>query len=675
VPPFFKVVSSSTGRIGLSLLLSFALTLTTASVSAAQASINLDQATIEDLLNIEVTSASKKEQGLFRTAAAVHVVTREDIRRSGATSIPEVLRLVPGLQVARIDGHTWAVSSRGFNSLWSNKLLVLVDGRVVYTPVTSGVEWDLLETMLADVDRIEVVRGPGASVWGANAVNGVINIITKTAGATQGGLVSLESGSVTPGVAAFRYGGPAGSRGHYRVFGQHSQRAAMKDDEGLDAADWSRLSSAGFRIDVDQDNQDAWTVVGSLLTGETSQRIYRNLASYEPVQPSVVVSSSPVTTGHLLARWTRTAPTSSMSMQTFWDRSNRVAIGIGQVTQTFDVEFQHRFKAADRHDVNWGTGLRWWSDREGAAFATFLDPQHSRRRLLNVFVQDEIQLPGPRLYLTVGTKVEFQTNAGLEIQPTVRIAWLPTPRQTAWAAISRAARTPSRLERSLHYDYAAFPDANGQLIVLGVRGNPDLLAEHTVSTEAGYRVNPGFGVSFEGTAYHNRYSALITENMVMRFEETPAPAHVAVVRQLSSGMSGESVGVELLVRWRPTRVWAMDASTDWFHSHHHDVGDTVEARTLRDRDPARQIRLRSQLNLPHSFQVDAAWTHIARLAGIGIPAYDRVDVRIGGTFAGVAVSLTGQNLLADLHHEFGGFEGVFFSQVPRSWVARATWGF
>jgi iron complex outermembrane receptor protein len=674
VPPFLRLKRA--GQTGSCVLLSAFLALATATGTSAQATVNLEQATIEDLLNMEVTSASKKEQGLFRTAAAVYVLTGEDIRRSGATSIPEALRLVPGLQVARIDGHTWAVSSRGFNGLWSNKLLVLVDGRVVYTPVTSGVQWDLLETMLADIDRIEVVRGPGASVWGANAVNGVINILTKSASATEGGLVSVDSGSITPGIAAFRYGGAAGTRGHYRFFGQHSERSALQDDTGLNAEDWSSLSSAGFRVDVDQNDRDTWTVLGSVLTGETSQRIYENLASYEPTQLAMVAAASPVTTGHVLARWTRTSSaTSGMSVQAFWDRSEREVIHSEQVTQTFDLEFQHRFKAGAGHDVVWGTGARSWSDREGAAFASFLDPPSSRRQLLNVFVQDEIRLPSPSLFLTVGTKVEYQSEGGVEVQPTARVAWLPTARQTVWAAVSRAARMPSRLERNLHYDYAAFPDAQGQLTVFGVRGSADLHPEHTIATEAGYRVNPGFGISFEATAFHNGYSHLVTENMAVRFEETPAPAHIAVVRQLTSTMDGRSVGAEFLIRWRPLPVWALDASLDLFESRFRNVGNTADAAALSKRDPARQLRVRSQLNLPRSFQLDAAWSHVSRLNGIDIPAYGRADVRIGGTIAGLSLSLTGQNLLAGQHREFGGYEGVFHSQVPRSWVARVTWGF
>ncbi|MGE0862803.1 MAG: TonB-dependent receptor plug domain-containing protein [Vicinamibacterales bacterium] len=644
--------------------------------AAAQVHVNLEQATLEDLLNIEVTSASKKEEGLFQTAAAVHVLTNEDIRRSGATNLPDVLRLVPGLHVATIDGNKWAVSARGFNGLWSNKLLVIVDGRVVYTPVSSGVYWDLLDLMLEDIDRIEVVRGPGASVWGANAVNGVINVISKAADATQGSLLSVNAGSLTPGIGAFRYGGRVGSRGSYRVFGKHSARGAMQDDAGATAADASRISSTGFRVDFDRNTNETWTVLGSARTGESGQRIYEPLSSYAPTSLGIIDTVSPVHTGHLLARWTRNwSPDSRLSLQAFWDRTSRTPINKGETTQTFDFELQHQFKAGHGHDLVWGAGQRFWSDREDALFGDYFEPSSSRRRLFNFFVQDEITFTGLPIHLTFGTKIEHHSGAGVEVQPTARVAWLPSPRHTVWAAVSRAARTPSRLERALHYDFAAYPDADGQLTVLGVRGDPDLRTEHTVSFEAGYRANPGLGVSFEGTAFHHVYSDLVTENLAVRFETTPAPAHLAIVRQISSGMGGESVGAEALVRWRALASWTLDASLDWLSFHFHDVGDTPDAAAYADRNPAYQARVRSQINLPRAWQADAAWTYVAALKGTEVPSYGRLDIRIGRTVAGLELSLTGQNLSERRHREFGGYEGVFHSQVPRAWVGRATWSF
>lgn len=644
--------------------------------SRAQSGLNLAQATLEDLMNMEVTSASKKEQTMFRTAASVHVLTSEDIRRSGATNIPDALRLVPGLQVATIDASKWAVSARGFNSLWSNKLLVLVDGRSVYTPVSSGVHWDLLDLMLDDIDRIEVVRGPGASVWGANAVNGVINIISKAAVSTQGGLVSLSTGSLSPGIGTFRYGGQAGSRGHYRVFGKHSERGSMQDAIGGNAGDAWHASSAGFRLDLERSAADQWTLQGSLLGGTIGHRVLESMTSYAPAARAVIDARSPTMAGHLLARWTRRpSPDNHLSVQAFWDRTSRQVINTNPVTQTFDLEFQHHFKAGRGHELVWGAGQRFYWDREDVSFAQFLTPSSSRRRLFSAFVQDEFTFPNPAFHVTVGSKLEHQSDAGLELQPTLRLAWFPTARHTVWAAVSRAARTPSRLERGLHVDFAAVPGDHGQLTVFGVRGDANLKTEHTVSTEVGYRINPVAPISLDAAIFHHRYTDLVTENLAARFETAPAPAHLAVVHQLASGMSGESIGAEVLVRWRPIPRWAIDASADWFSAHFHDMGDAPNALDFAHRDPSHQLRLRSQVNLFDSWQLDGTWSYVAQLQGIAIPAYARVDARIGGTIAGLAVSVSGHNLFESSHLEFGGFEGFSHSRVPRSWVARATWAF
>lgn len=653
------------------------LILLAAGAARAQSATTLDQVSIEDLLNIEVTSASKKEQTLFRTAAAVYVLTNEDLRRSGVTTIPDALRLVPGLQVASIDANKWAVSARGSNGMWANKLLVLMDGRVIYTPVTSGVYWDLQDVLLEDVDRIEVVRGPGASVWGVNAVNGVINIISKPAESTQGGLVSVASGSVTPGIAAFRFGGHAGDRGFYRVFGKHASRGPFVDGTGADASDTSRMSQVGFRVDFAQNDTDSWSAQGSAQAGESGQRINQHLSSYVPAPRVILSNMSPAHTGNVLARWTRTrSRDSGMSLQAFWDRSYRFVVGKGETTQTFDVEFQHRFRPRRNHDVVWGAGQRFWSDREEVVFGEFFDPTSSRIRLFNAFLQNEIAIVADRLYLTAGVKFEHNSVAGVELQPTVRLAWLPTSRQTVWAALSRGARTPARLERALHVDVAAFRGAGGQLMVVGIRGNPDLRTEHTTASEIGYRIEPGTHLSFEVAAFYNVSRDLKTENAATAFETTPGPPHVLLLRQFASGMGSESAGAELLVRWRPAPIWTIEGGYDWLQTHLRDIGTTPEALIVSDRNPTHQARVRSQVNLHRSWQLDTTWMYVGALTSVDVPGYVRADVRIGGSIGpGLSLTLVGQNLLTPRHQEFAGFEGVYNSEVPRSWQAKLAWAF
>ena len=413
--------------------LSFVLTLQ--AVTAGGQTRDLTDISLEDLINIRVTSVSKKEQDLFVTPSAAFVLTNEAIRRSGATSIPDALRLVPGMQVAQIDGNKWAISTRGFNALFSNKLLVLIDGRVVYTPVTGGVYWDLQDFPIDDIDRIEVIRGPGSTVWGANAVNGVVNIISKSSRLTHGGLVTASSGTSDPAIVSLRYGGRVATHGSYRLFVKQSNRGAMEDAAGNAGHDQSRLTQAGFRADLDLSPIDSLTVQGSVLNGSSGQRVIAHLARYAPSPRAEESTISPIRVRNAVARWERTlSPKSSFSVQAFWDHSYRLVVNKAETAQTLDLEMQHHLAVGGRHNLVWGVGQRFSSDRIDVVFAEYFDPASSRTRLFNAFVQDEIALVPGRLNLTVGSKLEHNTFAGLELQPTARIAWFPTPRQSVWGA-------------------------------------------------------------------------------------------------------------------------------------------------------------------------------------------------------------------------------------------------
>jgi iron complex outermembrane recepter protein len=641
---------------------------------AAQSSVDLASANLEDLLKIEVRSVSKKEQQLFRTAAAVYVLTNEEIRRSGVSHVPDALRLVPGIQVAQIDGNKWAVSARGFNSLWSNKLLVLVDGRVVYTPVSSGVYWDLQDLPLEDIDRIEVVRGPGATLWGANAVNGVINIISKTAQSTAGGLVGASTGTIDNGIVTARYGGTLGTRTHYRVFAKHTDRGSLVDDAGEPSRDGSRMSQLGFRADIGASEIDSITVEGAGLWGKSGQRVNTPLTSYIPAPVEIVHSDSPARVGNVLARWTRThSARSSLSVQAFWDKSYRLVVGKGEWTQTFDTEFQHRLPIGRRHDLVWGAGQRFWWDREEVKFAELLDPASSRIRLFNAFVQDEFVL-NPRLNLTVGSKLEHNTVAGFEFQPSVRLAWSPSATQTGWLGVSRAARTPSRIERSLHVDFAAFYGPDHQLMAAGLRGNPDLETEHTTSFELGYRAESRSNLMVDVSLFFSRFEDLSTPLPKARFEMTPGPPHLLLFDQFESVMNGESIGGEVLVRWQPSSIWRLDGGVDVFDTRLHGAAPVGPGEpSMIDRNPQHQWRLRSWLSLPNAWQVDAMLSHVGRLNSVDVAAYTRLDVRLGGALGkNLDLSVIGQNLLDDAHREFDGFEAVHFSQARRAGTVRVT---
>ena len=523
--------------------LSLAFTFHVAGIHAQTA--DLSTVTIEDLMKIHVTSVSKKDQELFGTPSAVYVLTNEIIRRSGATTIPDALRLVPGIQVAQIDANKWAITARGFNGLWANKLLVLVDGRAVYTMVSGGVYWDAQDFILEDVDRIEVIRGPGSTVWGANAVNGVVNIITKSSESTQGVLATVSTGTADPGIASFRFGGRAGTHGSYRLFMKQSNHGEMTDGFGQGAANQSHLSLAGFRSDLNLTAADSLTVQGSILNGASGQRV-NFFSGSDPSAPPLEVSEiSPMRSGSLVARWQRTSSShSNFSAQMFWDRNYRRLLGVSDLnTQTFDLSLEHHFTVGTRHDLVWGAGQRFWSDREEVVLGGPIDPPSSRIRVSNAFIQDELTLVPDRVRLTLGSKVEHDTIAAIEFEPSARMTWFATARQNVWGAVSRAARTPSRIERAVHIDYPVAAGPNGEVITVSIRGGgASLKTEHTVAYQAGYRAEPHSGLAFDITSFYNVYDKLLTVNAV-----TP------LLSQYGDGMSGRSYGMEALARWQATR--------------------------------------------------------------------------------------------------------------------------
>ena len=412
--------------------------------------VNLGDMSLEELLTIQVVSAGKKSQLITETAAAIYVITADDIRRQNASTLTDLLRQVPGILVAQEATGEWSISIRGFNDKHANKLLVLMDGRTLYSPLYGGVEWDVQDAMLEDIDRIEVIRGPGAALWGANAVNGVINIIMKPAADTLGGLVALDAGTLEKGSIAARYGGSIGDTVHYRVFSKYFDRASLEDAAGATPwGGWTNLRQGG-RVDWSPSTSDTIT-----LTGEWSLGNLRGpdneIVSFTPPFESAVDEHDKTSAGFLLTRWTRKRPAGSQfDLQFFYDRIHQYD-GLGhdkdESIGTTDVEFSHHLKVFGRHDLVWGVGFRQVRDRVLPAFDSSFTPVSYTARTYNGFAQDEIALRRDSLRLTVGTKFERNAFSGTEIQPTVRLLWAPAQRHSAWTAVSRAVRVPSRSER------------------------------------------------------------------------------------------------------------------------------------------------------------------------------------------------------------------------------------
>ncbi|HEV2098503.1 MAG TPA: TonB-dependent receptor, partial [Stellaceae bacterium] len=465
---------------------------------------------LEQLMQVKVTTATKAPQPWFSTAAAVFVITEEDIRRSGATNIPELLRMVPGLDVAQLNAHTWAITARGFNGVYANKLLVLIDGRSVYTPLYSGVQWDLQDLMLEDIDRIEVIRGPGGTLWGANAFNGVINIITKSAKDTQGGLATARGGNEDAGGAA-RYGGMIGSDTAYRGFGKIDYHAADTAAGGGTAFDQYVYGRAGFRVDSTP-TPDLGLMFEGGATHDVEGDIFQRLTPTPPFPSFIEQAETPVTAAYLLGRANKAvAAGEEWQLQSYFDWTDRAQAILTERRFTWDAELQHRSTPWPDHQLIWGGGTRVTSDWTQGTFDVSLMPSEDTEYLVNLFAQDE-WTPLPKvLTLTFGSKFEYVNWSGFDVQPNIRAMWHPTLDQAVWAAVSRAVRTPSRAERDLDFNYQVLnPPFAPAPTLITVFGNPQMVSEKVIAYELGYRWQPTPKASVDLASFYNHYTDLAT---------------------------------------------------------------------------------------------------------------------------------------------------------------------
>jgi len=640
---------------------------------------DLTQASLEDLMNVRVTSVSRKEQKLSKVAAAIYVITQEDIRRSGATTIPDLLRMVPGLDVAQVDANAWAISSRGFNDQIANKLLVLIDGRSVYDPMFSGVFWDQQNVPLEDIERIEVIRGPGATVWGANAVNGVINIITKSSKATQGGLVTAGAGS-SEAHGLIQYGGKIGSEGTYRIFGGYDNYDQLVDEFGQPAADGWHLDHGGFRSDWDLSGRDALTVEGDILAGRERQTLNSFVSLSPPLSGEFSDAIRPGA-GDLLGRWTHTfLGRSDIALQVYYDGVNRTALGVRELYHTFDMDFQHHLAFGSRQDVVWGFEHRHTSDDILPGYAISLNPASRSENLSSAFLQDEFRL-ADSLSLTLGSKLEHNSYTGFEAEPSARLVWSPAERQTLWAAVSRAIRQPSRTDVNIRVNDAAFPGPGGVNTLVSTFGNPNFKSEEVLAYELGYRVEPIDRVSLDLATFYNVYQNLRTvEPEAPTFESTPLPPHVLIPQMFGNGMHGRTYGAELSADWSVVDRWKLTGSYSWLNMRLQldpTSLDVSGATAAVGQSPRNQFQVRSYLTLPGRIDCDTSLYYVDQLPAVMTPAYTRVDARLAWhATESIELSIVGQNLLNERHFEFNdNIEQTDPSQAKRSVYGRMTWRF
>ena len=619
-------------------------------------------------MDIEVTSVSKKPQKHSEAAAAIYVISQNDLRHWGVTSVPDALRRVPGMQVARIDANKWAISARGFNSRFANKLLVLIDGRSVYTPLFAGVYWETHDVLLEDIERIEVIRGPGGTLWGANAVNGVINIITRQAGDTQGTLVTAGAGDEERGFGSVRHGGRLDNGADYRVYGKHSSRAEGGNSSGAHD-DWE-LGQIGFRSDWKRGASDAFTLQGDYYEGKAGEQVEFASGSLNN-PPAVFTGDTELSGGNLLFRWQRKVrEDSSFTLQAYIDHVKRDEFVLYEDRDILDVDFQHHLIHARTHDIVWGIGYRHIRDatQNNATFS--LDPSGRNIDLYSAFIQDEISLAAG-LHLILGSKFEYNDFTGVEVQPNMRLSWLIDDGHTLWGAASRAVRTPARGEHDVVLRLLP-PPAQDPGVPLYAVGNTQFESENLTAYELGYRVNHDNRWSLDLAAFYNEYKELRTLDPV-----GVPPADILL--PFDNRMEGETYGIELAAQWQVYRGWDVRASYSYLDAFLHLLNSSNDsaAESGEESAPQHQMAIWSSFELGSNIDLDAALRHVGDISvnGVEIDSYTELDLRLGWRpRTDMEVSLTGLNLLDSRHTEYlPDFITTQPTDVERSFHVKVAW--
>jgi iron complex outermembrane receptor protein len=645
----------------------------------------LKQLSVEQLMNLKVTSVSKLPEALLQAPSAIQVITSEEIRRSGATSLPEALRLADNLEVAQQNSHDWAISARGFNANLANKLLVLIDGRAVYSPLYGGVLWNIQDYLLEDIDRIEVISGPGGTLWGANAVNGVINIITKSAKDAQGLYAEAAGGKELQALAGVRYGAELSPDVYLRVYGKYTDQGDEVTETGADAQDSWHMGRGGFRLDADPSAGNKLTVQGDFYSGTED---YGGIGGAEE------------SGGNVLGRWTHTISNdSAMSLQTYYDHTylsqpfaasapapyytGFPAASLTDSLDTYDVDFQHYFALGERHRVIWGLGYRATHEADYDVSVVQFTPPVLDQALYSGFLQDEIML-APSVHLTLGSKLEHNDYTGFEVEPNTRLQWNVTPRQLLWAAVSRAVRTPSRYDRDLEVP-SGLVDAPPpyQFPAYYLKGNADFRSETLIAYESGYRAELTSNLSGSLSVFYNDYNNLRSTSA------TPTTAYYIFPYPIifENNLEGETHGFELSATYQVLDWWRLHGGYDLLIEDIHVKPGQVDATnaTNETADPEQQGSLRSSMDLPRRLQWDATLRWVDELhinsgpnggpvVGI-VPSYFELDSRLAWhATKNLELSVVGQNLLHPYHVEYG-FPSPTREAIERSVFAKVTWSY
>lgn len=616
----------------------------------------LKRLSLEQLMNQEVTLVARRPEKWFTSPSAEQVISEEDIWRSGATSLPEALRLAPNLEVAQIDSANWAISARGFNRGspvgsgsgftfgLANKLMVLMDGRTLYTPLFAGVLWDVQNTMLEDIDRIEVISGPGGALWGANAVNGVINIVSKSAKDTQGGLVTVGGGTQLQDFTAVRYGGTLATNVYFRVYAKYFDENSTELPNGDSATNAWRMGQTGFRMDWLPANGDTITLQGDGYANSMEQPSLNNTTANGQ---------------NILGRWTHVLSyESDFSLQWYWDRTFRDIPGLtSETVNTYDVDFQHRFPLGERNQIVWGGEYRLAADNVPSSPVISFNPSSRNLQFFSGFVQDEIALVPDRLQLTLGGRLEHNDYTGFELLPNARLAWTPNNRQTVWGAISRAVRSPSRIDRDIILNVPP----------VTLLGSANSVSEQLTAYELGYRIRPVSRLVLSVATFYNDYDDIHS------VEPSPTSPTTLV---FGSGLRARSWGAELSGTYQVTDRWQLRGGYTYFNKDIFAKPGHVDVTQGREEgnDPKHQFLVQSMLDLPWHLQFDWVARYVDILPDPQVPAYFAMDVRLAWKpRQDLELAIVGQNLWESRHAEFG--VGAARQEIPRSVYGRITWWF
>ena len=643
---------------------------------------------LQELLNVEVTSVSKQKQPLSNSPAAIYVITSEHIRNSGATSIPQVLRDVPGLHVGQIDSQKWAISSRGFNGRYNNKLLVLMDGRTLYSPIFSGVYWEVQDTLMADIERIEVIRGPSAAMWGANAVNGVINIITKHSADTSGGYAELGAGDYEQGFAGFRYGSTLSDNATSRVYVKgHSRDSLECNSQDLDSGlaeqlatvdkdnDWMHLQVGG-RVDMELDTGT------SLMLSSDVYRTEMQQTSYYPslVGPSYRdFNSNDISSDgfNLLSKLTKAlSPTSQYNLQAYYDYAKRDDDWYGFSSETVDVDFQHQLLVGQNHNIIWGLGYRFIQDDfDQSTIIVSSESESTRTNLWSAFIRDEITLVDDELWLTLASRFEHYDYTGFEVQPNARLMWQLNKKNNLWASVARAIRTPSRIENNLSVNSQIIPPSvQSPLVSIWVAGNEDYKSEVIISYEVGYRFTPAKKWSFDSTIFYNDYDKL-RNAPAGATDFSTFPNYISQYLTFSNDLDGYNYGFELSSQWAAT-------DTIQFKVNYSFTQNEFGVSQSQNTDaPEHMISTMMDWSISDNVDFNLVWRvideayvlNINDLSTKEIDSYSGVDLGLHWKVKpDVMLSAFGKNLLHPANLEFEGESYQLPYRVGPSYYIKAT---